>query len=144
MNTREVAQTINNGDFYDNIVPSNKGIANSFADLANRMISERRHSEDPSGLKSLIEKHAPQFRVYQQQDAHEFMRHLMDLLHEDTNKRAADKAKVVNTRELEDINMKIFPKVSLSSFPLNEDVKEWFSLCYIVPAMGDITSQWRQ
>eukprot|EP01016_Furgasonia_blochmanni_P019284 TRINITY_DN2164_c0_g1_i4.p1 TRINITY_DN2164_c0_g1~~TRINITY_DN2164_c0_g1_i4.p1 ORF type:complete len:430 (+),score=90.94 TRINITY_DN2164_c0_g1_i4:65-1354(+) len=104
INTREIAQTIINGDFYDNIVPNNKGIANSFADVANRLISEHNQFEDPSDLKNVFERYVPQFAGHEQQDAQEFMRTFMDLLHEDMNKIQAPSKETVAaiTRELED------------------------------------------
>ncbi|KAL2915360.1 hypothetical protein HK105_205225 [Polyrhizophydium stewartii] len=80
------------GSFKSDLNPSscNKGLlARAFADIAREaMDADGAHPPviAPSALKRQVERWAPQFAGYDQHDAQEFMRFLLDGLHEETNR----------------------------------------------------------
>jgi ubiquitin C-terminal hydrolase len=60
-------------------------LAEKFGELMEKMRSSR-GSVSPDEVKHMVGRFAPQFSGYMQQDAHEFLRFLLDGLHEDLNR----------------------------------------------------------
>ncbi|CAF1154692.1 unnamed protein product [Rotaria sordida] len=60
-------------------------VALAYGELIHEMWSGKTNSCAPTSLKQCIERYAPQFSGYAQQDSQEFMSFLLDGLHEDLN-----------------------------------------------------------
>ncbi|KAL4491373.1 hypothetical protein ABPG72_008029 [Tetrahymena utriculariae] len=103
------------GKYKKEINQANKGIAYEFAELASSIEqnTSKNNFQRPSGLKFAIQKVNQQFLGSGQQDSQEFLRTLLDGLHNDLNRVQGKKP----YRELE-ANIKLKP--------LNKIGEEWF------------------
>ena len=61
-------------------------VSSAFGSLLTEMWKERESCVNPAHFKKCIAKFAPRFMGYDQQDAQEFLRYLLDGLHEDLNR----------------------------------------------------------
>ncbi|KAL4442898.1 hypothetical protein ABPG74_010787 [Tetrahymena malaccensis] len=103
------------GKYKKEINQANKGIANEFAELALAIEenTSKNNFQRPSGLKFAIQKVNQQFLGSGQQDSQEFLRTLLDGLHNDLNRVQGKKP----YRELE-ANIKLKP--------INKIGEEWY------------------
>lgn len=60
-------------------------VTESFANLLHRMWNSQAGCENPSAVKASVAAISSRFSGYDQQDAQEFLRVMLDILHEDTN-----------------------------------------------------------
>ena len=58
----------------------------AFADLCHELWRDSKSTVDTSAFKDQIQKFAPRFMGYSQQDAQEFLRYLLEGMHEDINR----------------------------------------------------------
>ncbi len=72
----------------------------AFAQVIHELWRDTRSVVDTSAFKDQVQRFAPRFMGYSQQDAQEFLRYLLEGLHEDVN-RVTTKPKPIST-EIDD------------------------------------------
>ncbi|BES94801.1 ubiquitin carboxyl-terminal hydrolase [Nesidiocoris tenuis] len=100
-NTKLLREFLLSRDYVSEIRTSdNRGsLIKSFGDVVTELWSDEGKVINTSAFKSQIQRYAPRFMGYNQQDAQEFLRYLLEGLHEDIN-RVAVKPK--NLPEIDD------------------------------------------
>ena len=80
-------------------------LAIAFADLVRQALNSSFQAVvSPSKLKQAIEKWAPQFMGYRQQDSQEFLRFMLDGLSEDLNRVSEKKKWDIKDEEMDSLN----------------------------------------
>lgn len=99
-NTKPVLEYINKDEYTRDINTTNSSMKGSlikaFATLIKNLWKGSKKTVDPSSFKGAIQRFAPRFSGYNQEDSQEFLRYLVEGLHEDVN-RVTTKPQPINT-----------------------------------------------
>ncbi|XP_075219029.1 ubiquitin carboxyl-terminal hydrolase 2-like isoform X2 [Lycorma delicatula] len=86
-NTPQLKEYLTSGAYLSEINPESRGaLIKSFADLIRDLWQGENKIINTTSFKSQIQRFAPRFMGYSQQDAQEFLRYLLEGLHEDVNR----------------------------------------------------------
>lgn len=110
----------------DNPLGTGGKLVKAFGELCNELWSGKNSSLAPYDFKSCIEKIAPRFIGYQQQDAAELLAYLLDGIHEDVN--TVKRKPLVPKRECSGLNLKEAAELSWEDYKKRNNsviVEEW-------------------
>ncbi|XP_039298553.1 ubiquitin carboxyl-terminal hydrolase 2 isoform X2 [Nilaparvata lugens] len=86
-NTDLLREFVVSGEYLNHIRSESRGdVIRAFSDLLSDIWIGEKACADPTNFKLQIQRFAPRFTGYSQQDAQEFLRYLLEGLHQDVNK----------------------------------------------------------